>query len=905
MGCSVTCNQGIQTRTKSYDEECTLRLGAPAVVEIDEMVCDAGPGYWLEWGAYGACDSTCIGTKIRTRLQSCSGDQQIEANTCGADPGFGEFSEWSECTVTCGGGTRARERSNVCSGAVDVETEACNTDPGSYGAPSEWSAWTSCSSTCIGIRTRYQVHSCGAQDNIEEEVCGSGGDYESWGSWSPCSQSCAGGSRSRQRGHTCNLPVDIEAEECGAATTYSDWSSWTTCSLTCGGGVTTRRQKAICGTEDNVESLSCGEPRCCILYKWSSWQPCSVSCGVGVRIRTQASTCSDGLPVNEEIEECDSGPGQYEADWSAWSFCSVSCAGGTQNRFRVHTCLGTEEETRSCNPQNCPSFGPWVTWTDCLDICTNPYKTRNRVCVDGDLGQTGCIGSLIETADCDPSILPVWSPWTAFSECTVTCGGGTQTRSRDHDCLGAETETQNCNTDPGAFSEWTEWSTCTVTCGGGTQGRSRVHSCTGVVEEETQACNTDPGSYYEWSGWSECSTSCGQGTHTKIRGHSCVSDNQIEVGTCTNDVVAFDVWGEWSGCSATCIEGIRTRSRSTLCGVSLESETQPCIEAVCAYWAGWTRWSACSTTCFEGVQLRTRSCQAGVVGDDGCTGDFEQTKSCYNEGAYSEWEFASECSKVCGGGTRIKRRENTCTGPEEEVVSCNEHTGQFSDWSTWSSCSKTGCGGGLQKRSKIQSCTFEVVFETKKCNENAGLFGPWTEWTECTRSCGGGSQTRSQVHSCNEKINVEKRFCGTQYCPIWEGWGSWAPCSVSCGVGTQSKQRKCRGGNPGDGFCTLDYNGEVVGDTLSRVCVQEECCEMDWSGWSDCCMEGTESVQLQVRGNRCTGVWVTNTRTCEGVASNIQCSSFIDVLKLTDGMRLESLKTEGSGSDMDMDHNSK
>merc|ERR1719427_604786 len=126
------------------------------------------------------------------------------------------------------------------------------------------------------------------------------------------------------------------------------------------------------------------------------------------------------------------------------------------------------------------------------------FLSRNRVCVDGDLGQTGCIGSLIETADCDPSILPVWSPWTAYSECTVTCGGGTQVRSR-------------------------------------------VHSCTGVVEEETQACNTDPGVYYEWSGWSECSTSCGQGTHTKIRGHSCLSDNQIEVGTCRNDVVAFDV----------------------------------------------------------------------------------------------------------------------------------------------------------------------------------------------------------------------------------------------------------------------------------------------------------------------------------------------------------------------------
>ena len=37
--CSVTCKTGVQTRTRSYDEECTAMLGAPAVVEIDEMVC--------------------------------------------------------------------------------------------------------------------------------------------------------------------------------------------------------------------------------------------------------------------------------------------------------------------------------------------------------------------------------------------------------------------------------------------------------------------------------------------------------------------------------------------------------------------------------------------------------------------------------------------------------------------------------------------------------------------------------------------------------------------------------------------------------------------------------------------------------------------------------------------------
>jgi len=47
-----------------------------------------------------------------------------------------------------------------------------------------------------------------------------------------------------------------------------------------------------------------------------------------------------------------------------------------------------------------------------------------------------------------------WGQWTHFTSCSVTCGSGTQTRSRSCDnpapsaggltCIGSENETKNC-----------------------------------------------------------------------------------------------------------------------------------------------------------------------------------------------------------------------------------------------------------------------------------------------------------------------------------------------------------------------------------------------------------------------------------------------------------------------------
>jgi len=164
--------------------------------------------------------------------------------------------------------------------------------------------------------------------------------------------------------------------------------------------------------------------------------------------------------------------------WSVWGSCSLTCGGGTQSRTRT---------------------------------CTNPAPAN---------GGADCVGSTSESQACNTQacLVPVdggWSAWSVWGTCSLTCGGGTQTRTRTctnpapanggADCVGSTSESQACNTQAclvpvdGGWSAWSAWSTCSATCGGGTQSRTRTCTnpapanggadCIGSTSE-SQACNT-------------------------------------------------------------------------------------------------------------------------------------------------------------------------------------------------------------------------------------------------------------------------------------------------------------------------------------------------------------------------------------------------------------------------------
>ncbi|XP_030820237.1 adhesion G protein-coupled receptor B2 isoform X3 [Camarhynchus parvulus] len=137
--------------------------------------------------------------------------------------------------------------------------------------------------------------------------------------------------------------------------------------------------------------------------------------------------------------------------------------------------------------------------------------------------------------------------------------------------------------DPAA-EEWSQWSVCSLTCGQGSQVRTRscVSSpygtlCSGLLRE-TRTCNntaTCPveGQWLPWGAWSRCSVTCANGTQQRTRRCS-VSAPQgwaecrgahADARECSNPTCPTDSkwgpWNHWSLCSKTCDTGWQRRFR--------------------------------------------------------------------------------------------------------------------------------------------------------------------------------------------------------------------------------------------------------------------------------------------------------------------------------------------------------
>lgn len=108
------------------------------------------------------------------------------------------------------------------------------------------------------------------------------------------------------------------------------------------------------------------------------------------------------------------------------------------------------------------SWSEWGNFTACSVTCGIGERVRNRTCdaLDPNInGTLNCNGTDTETdhcvnKPCDP-IHGNWSVWSKFSDCSKSCGGGLQTRTRHCDnpspqygglnCTGESTDIRNCN----------------------------------------------------------------------------------------------------------------------------------------------------------------------------------------------------------------------------------------------------------------------------------------------------------------------------------------------------------------------------------------------------------------------------------------------------------------------------
>ncbi len=216
-----------------------------------------------------------------------------------------------------------------------------------------------------------------------------------------------------------------------------------------------------------------------------------------------------------------------------------------------------------------------------------------------------------------------WTTWTDWTNCTATCGGGKQKRTRScsnpapqyggSDCTGDNYEFRDCNTNEcpvnGGWSEWSEWSNCAGNCpdNNGTKFRTRV-------------CNNPSPAF----GGAECE---GESKQTE----SCDLACPVHGG--------WTAWSDWSGCIGDCPSGNGLKTRTRTCSnpapknggkecTGLPIDTAAC-DVACPVDGGWTNWSDWSA-CENGTQTRNRTCTNPSPKNGGadCVGDSEEIQIC-------------------------------------------------------------------------------------------------------------------------------------------------------------------------------------------------------------------------------------------------------------------------------------
>uniref|UniRef100_A0A8C5NBP8 Adhesion G protein-coupled receptor B3 n=1 Tax=Gouania willdenowi TaxID=441366 RepID=A0A8C5NBP8_GOUWI len=224
--------------------------------------------------------------------------------------------------------------------------------------------------------------------------------------------------------------------------------------------------------------------------------------------------------------------------------------------------------------------------------------------------------------------------------------------------------------------EWSQWSSCSVTCGQGSQVRTRTcvspygTHCSGPLRESRVCNNTAPcpvhGVWEEWSPWSLCSFTCGRGHRTRTRmcappqhgGRACdgpeTQTKLCNIALCPVDG-QWQEWSSWSDCSVTCANGTQQRTRQCSAAAHGGSECRGhwaermdvfLIEDKCVsangQWNPWGPWSGCSKSCDGGWQKRARVCQGAAATGQQCDGNGEEVRKCSEQRCPAPYEICPE-----------------------------------------------------------------------------------------------------------------------------------------------------------------------------------------------------------------------------------------------------------------------
>ncbi|XDC51355.1 hypothetical protein R6Z07M_002537 [Ovis aries] len=447
--CSSSCGGGIQSRAVSCVEEdiqghvssaeewkCMYTPKMPTVQPCNIFDCPK----WLaqEWSP---CTVTC-GQGLRYRVVLCIDHREVHTGGCSpkTKPHIKE-----ECIIPtpC---YKPKEKLPVeaklpwYKQAQEFEEGAAVSEEPSF-IPEAWSA---CTVTC-GVGTQVRIVRCQVLLSFSQSVADLPVD-ECEGPKPASQRPCYAGPC---HGETPELNLEETDGLLGGLQDFDQLYDWeyegfTKCSESCGGGVQeavvsclnkqTREpvDENLCMTSRRPPQLlkSCSLDPCPARWEIGKWSPCSLTCGVGLQTRdvfcshllsreiNETVILADELcrqPKPTTVQACNRfncPPAWYPAQWQP---CSRTCAGGIQKRevlCKQRMADGSFLELpetfcsapklasqQACKKDDCPSEWLLSDWTECSTSCGEGTQTRSAVCRK--VLKTG-VSSIVNSSLCPP-----------------------------------------------------------------------------------------------------------------------------------------------------------------------------------------------------------------------------------------------------------------------------------------------------------------------------------------------------------------------------------------------------------------------------------------------------------------------------------------------------------------------
>ncbi|KPP59981.1 hypothetical protein Z043_122053, partial [Scleropages formosus] len=752
----------------------------------------------------------------------------------------------------------------TCSdGEMDCGTAPCPVDCGW----SSWTAWSACSRTCdVGVRRRYRSGTNPAPafggracegDRVGMDTCSlepCQGAKEPWGAWSECSVPCGGGYRNRTRG----VPrIHGMAQQFSACNVHP-----------CG------HEPSCPGEQRRVPCVQ-GPVACADL----GTHPDNGSCIAGCRC-PGGLLLQDGKCVEESRCRCHVDGEQYEPGDVVPSDCSNWCVSvldpwtgtglpgppGVSARSPVDQACGLA--IASAPIQHGPAPGCRVS--DPTGKMNSAFRLLATV---SDRWAAQALDKAKQLKDYlkNPSD-GGWGEWTAWTECTKSCGGGVRSRRRECDsptpqgdgdyCEGRSTEISPCNTDhcpaflaspPSPATPYPHPQHCEWHCEPGcycTGARVLSNNGTSCVEKEDCPCldltagqRLAPGEVVPaLDGCNNCTCEGGRLTCSR---HPCPADG----GWCE--------WSGWMPCTRTCGAERISRYRSCGCpepkgggaacpgeqeihgGVGVQIQRQPCPSIsfcpVHGLWGSWSSWSECNAC--AGVSVRSRECNSPPARFGGlpCLGERRQSRSCHDNtticsdcgGGQEEWPCGKPCPRSCSD----LHGDSECMDRSECAPSC-------------------GCPGDLVlqdgqcARQEECPCRFDngskAPVSRVLCSVSRFLVVMWM-----ADGANGGLGPNAPIHAVESRSDFDSAITP----PPREGAeGVW---------GQQNSRKAAAPSSVQDLFLHVSFYP-------GYLCLLESGPWSDWSPWTTCsvsCGGGEQSRTRVCRLPPCVGV-ARQSKTC-------------------------------------------